>query len=58
MGRKGYTLKLNSLDGVHYCYIRPNMQTESILKDHIKTFDNLLIEEFGSLFNALQSEMA
>ena len=42
---KGYTIKLNPLDGVYYCDIRPNMKTESILKDHIKTFDNLLIED-------------
>lgn len=42
---KGYTVKLNPLDGVYYCDIRPNMQTENILKDHIKTFDNLLIED-------------
>ena len=42
---KGYTIKLNPLDGVYYCDIRPNMRTESILKDHIKTFDNLLIED-------------
>lgn len=42
---KGYTVKLNPLDGVYYCDIRPNMQTEGILKEHIKTFDNLLIED-------------
>jgi len=42
---KGYTVKLNPLDGVYYCDIRPNMRTESILKEHIKTFDNLLIED-------------
>ncbi|MCD4745282.1 MAG: hypothetical protein K8R58_03185 [Bacteroidales bacterium] len=42
---KGYTVKLNPLDGVYYCDIRPNMITEYILKDHIKTFDNLLIED-------------
>lgn len=42
---KGYTVKLNPLDGVYYCDIRPNMKTEYILKDHIKTFDNLLIED-------------
>lgn len=42
---KGYTVKLNPLDGVYYCDIRPNMRTESILKDHIKTFDHLLIED-------------
>jgi len=42
---KGYTVKLNPLDGVYYCDIRPNMKTEAILKDQIKTFDNLLIED-------------
>ena len=42
---KGYTVKLNPLDGVYYCDIRPNMLTEKILKDHIKTFDNLLIDD-------------
>ncbi len=42
---KGYTVRLNPLDGVYYCDIRPNMKTESILKDHIKTFYNLLIED-------------
>ncbi len=42
---KGYTVKLNPLDGVYYCDIRPNMLTEKILKDHIKTFDHLLIED-------------
>ena len=39
---KGYTVKLNPLDGVYYCDIRPNMVTEPILKDHIKTLDHLL----------------
>ena len=42
---KGYTVKLNPLDGVYYCDIRPNMKTENILKDQIKTFDHLLIED-------------
>jgi len=42
---KEISVKLNPLDGVYYCDIRPNMKTEIILKDHIKTFDNLLIED-------------
>ena len=42
---KGYTVKLNPLDGVYYCDIRPNMTTEDILKDQIKTFDNLLVDD-------------
>lgn len=46
---KGYTVKLNPLDGVYYCDIRPNMKTENILKDHIKTFDHLLIDDIWNL---------
>ncbi len=46
---KGYTIKLNPLDGVYYCDIRPNMTTEPILKDYIQTFDNLLINDIWKL---------
>jgi hypothetical protein len=46
---KGYTVKLNPLDGVYYCDIRPNMLTEPILKDHIKTFDRLIFEDIWKL---------
>ena len=42
---KGYTIKLNPLDGVYYCDIRPNMLSEDILKDHIKTFDHFLFSD-------------
>lgn len=42
---KAYTVKLNPLDGVYYCDIRPNMPLDLILKDHIKTFDRLLTED-------------
>ncbi len=42
---KGYTIKLNPLDGVYYFDIRPNMRTEKILKDHIQTFDNFLFKD-------------
>ncbi|GAK54418.1 hypothetical protein U14_05703 [Candidatus Moduliflexus flocculans] len=42
---KGYTIKLNPLDGVYYCDIRANMLTEDILKEHIKTFDHFLFED-------------
>jgi hypothetical protein len=47
---KGYTVKLNPLDGVYYCDIRPAMRTEPILRDHIKTFDHLL---FGDVWELL-----
>ena len=42
---KGYTVKLNPLNGVYYCDIRPNMTSEPILKDHIKTFDHFLFSD-------------
>jgi len=42
---KGYTVKLNPLDGVYYCDIRPNMLTEDILKDNIRTLDYLFVED-------------
>lgn len=42
---KGYTVKLNPLDGVYYCDIRPNMISEKILKDHINTFDNFVFTD-------------
>lgn len=46
---KGYTIKLNPLDGVYYCDIRPNMKKEDILKDHIDTFDKLLVDDIWKL---------
>ena len=50
---KGYTVKLNPLDGVYYFDIRPNMKTEAILKDHIRTFDCFL---FSELWKFLERE--
>lgn len=38
---KGYTIKLNPLDGVYYCDIRPNMLTDPFLSQHIRTIDHL-----------------
>jgi hypothetical protein len=37
---KGYTIKLNPLDGVYYCDIRPNMRTDPLLKEYIRTIDH------------------
>lgn len=50
---KAYTVKLNPLDGVYYFDIRPNMRTEPILKDHIRTFDHFL---FNDVWNFLSHE--
>ncbi len=44
---KGYTVKLNPLDGVYYFDIRPDMRIKDILQDHIKTFDHFL---FGDIW--------
>jgi len=46
---KGYTVKLNPLDGVYYCDIRPNMKIEQFLQDHIKTFDCFLFDDLWDL---------
>ena len=46
---KGFTIKLNPLDGVYYCYIRPNMRTEPILKDHIQTIDHFFCSDLWTL---------
>lgn len=48
---KGYTIKLNPLDGVYYCDICPIMQTDLLLKEHIKTFDKLLLVDIWRLIN-------
>ncbi len=37
---KGYTIKLNPLDGVFYCDIRPNMEADPFLCERIKTIDH------------------
>jgi hypothetical protein len=42
---KGYTVKLNPLDGVYYCDLRPIMSSDSILKKNIRTLDCLLVED-------------
>lgn len=42
---KGYTVKLNPLDGVYYCDLRPNMLADDILKAQIRSLDCLLVED-------------
>ena len=42
---KGYTVKLNPLDGVYYCDLRPNMMVDNILKEQIRSLDCLLVED-------------
>ncbi|BAY08199.1 hypothetical protein [Calothrix sp. NIES-2098] len=51
---KGYTIKLNPLDGVYYCDIRQNMVSDSFLKKHIKTIDHLLCTDIWNLVGVSQ----
>lgn len=46
---KAYTIKLNPLDGVYYCDIRPNMQDDALLSQHIKTIDHFFYSDLWTL---------
>lgn len=46
---KAYTVKLNPLDGVYYCDIRPNMQEDALLAQHIKTIDHFFYADLWEL---------
>jgi len=48
---KAYTVKLNSLDGVYYCDIRPNMIKDALLAQHIKTIDHFFYSDLWELLN-------
>jgi hypothetical protein len=48
---KAYTVKLNPLDGVYYCDIRPNMREDALLSQHIKTIDNFFFSDLWELLN-------
>ncbi|MFT0533443.1 hypothetical protein ACMHYJ_11550 [Castellaniella hirudinis] len=48
---KAYTIKLNPLDGVYYCDIRPNMTEDSFLSRHIKTIDHFFYSDLWGLLN-------
>ncbi len=42
---KAYAMKLNPLDGVYYCDIRPNMTNDTFLASHISTLDKLFFDD-------------
>lgn len=48
---KAYTVKLNPLDGVYYCDIRPNMVSDKLLSQHIKTIDHFFYSDLWELLN-------
>jgi hypothetical protein len=48
---KAYTIKLNPLDGVYYCDIRPNMITDGLLSQHIQTIDHFFYSDLWQLLS-------
>lgn len=49
---KAFTVKLNPLDGVYYCDIRPNMETDDLLKKHIRTIDHFFCSDIWSFIES------
>ena len=49
---KAFTVKLNPLDGVYYCDIRPIMQQDNLLKRHIRTIDHFFCSDIWTLIEA------
>ena len=49
---KAFTVKLNPLDGVYYCDIRPNMQKDNLLKQNIQTIDHFFCEDVWKLIES------
>ena len=49
---KAYTIKLNPLDGVYYCDIRPNMMRDTLLSRHIQTIDNFFDRDIWNLLSS------
>lgn len=48
---KAYTIKLNPLDGVYYCDIRPNMVADPLLAMQIKTIDHFFYADLWELLD-------
>lgn len=48
---KAFTIKLNPLDGVYYCDIRPNMINDALLSKHIKTIDHFFYSDLWKLLD-------
>ncbi len=44
---RGYTVKLNPLDGVYYCDLRPMMRSDVFLSQHIKSIDRLFCDDLS-----------
>lgn len=55
---KAYTIKLNPLDGVYYCDIRPNMEEDVFLASHIKTIDHFFCTDMWELLARPNAELS
>lgn len=55
---KAFTVKLNPLDGVYYCDIRPNMQTDKLLKPHIRTLDHFFCSDLWAFIEGSGTPLA
>ncbi len=42
---RAYTIKINPLDGVYYCDLRPLMKTDPFFQSHIKSFGLLILND-------------
>jgi hypothetical protein len=49
---RAYSIRLTPMDGVYYCDIRPNMQTDPFLSRHIRTIDHLFFSELRQWVDA------
>lgn len=47
---KGYTIKLNPLDGVYYLDPRPIFSEDELFKKHIHTFDKLICDDIWNFY--------
>jgi hypothetical protein len=46
---KAYTIKLNPLDGVYYCDLRPNMSADETLRQHIRGIEDFFCADLWRL---------
>ncbi|MFB3891403.1 MAG: hypothetical protein ACE15C_05195 [Phycisphaerae bacterium] len=49
---KGYSIKLNPLDGVYYCDLRPNMTSDAYLATQIHSIDRFLCDDLWEFLAA------
>lgn len=55
---KAFTMKLNPLDGVYYCDIRPAMNGDITIKKHIQTIDHFFYTDLWKLLSRKGQSLA